>query len=328
MRDKQLRKLILFGMMLGMLISAAGTAGAVQSPTNMSYQGKLLSPSGIPINSSGLQMVFTIYNAATGGTNLWTETVPSVPVNNGVFAVQLGNITPIPASVFASSPTYLGVAVGADSEMTPRQLLSASPYAFSAAQLASNNAIVINAGVAYATFTVAGNLQLPFGITAGSATFTSTVTAGLFVGDGSGLTNIPSSTALLASTNTWSAQQHFNNQITVSSNVIVNSSVTASAFFGNGAGLTGITATDTSRVARTGDTMTGALTLSGATANIISGSSVTASAFFGDGAGLTNIPAVALSTLLASTNTWSAQQNFNNQITVSSNVIVNSSVTA
>lgn len=169
-----MRKMILVGVMM----SVAGTAGAIQSASNMSYQGKLLDSNGIPINSSGLQMIFNIYNAATGGTSLWNETIPSVPVSNGVFSVQLGNVIPgsLTPQVFASSPTYLGVAVGGDSEMTPRQLLSASPYAFSAAQLVSNNAIMINAGVAYATFTAAGNLQLPLGISAANATLSSTVT--------------------------------------------------------------------------------------------------------------------------------------------------------
>ncbi|MBI4051531.1 MAG: hypothetical protein HY400_03405 [Elusimicrobia bacterium] len=53
-------------------------------------------------------------------------------------------------------------------------------------------------------------------------------------------------------------------------NITTASSVTASAFFGNGSGLTNVAGTDSSRVARAGDGMTGPLTM-------LSGSSITVS---------------------------------------------------
>lgn len=78
--------------------------------------------------------------------------------------------------------------------------------------------------------------------------------------------------------------------INLSSAAVLNSlsSVTASGFFGNGSGLTGVSGTDTTKVAKTGDTMTGTLTMSnadisltGASGFITGQSSVTASGFFG-----------------------------------------------
>jgi len=39
----------------------------------MSYQGKLNDKNGVPVSGS-VTMTFTIYDAATGGNALWTET--------------------------------------------------------------------------------------------------------------------------------------------------------------------------------------------------------------------------------------------------------------
>ncbi len=47
------------------------------------------------------------------------------------------------------------------------------------------------------------------------------------------------------------------------------SSITAGAFFGNGSGLTGVTASDASKVAKAGDTMTGSLTVVNSSVNIV-----------------------------------------------------------
>ena len=103
-----------------------------QIPGLINFQGKLLDTSNNPKNGT-FSMVFSIYNVATGGSALWTETQPSVSVTNGVFSVQLGAVTPIPQSVFVSSPTYLEVDIAGQTG-SPRQELVTSPYAFSSGQ--------------------------------------------------------------------------------------------------------------------------------------------------------------------------------------------------
>jgi hypothetical protein len=165
---------------------AAGPAWGLQSATNMSYQGKLLDANGVPQNDS-FNMIFAIHPAASGAATLWSETIEDVPVSNGVFSVQLGNVTPIPADIFASSPTYLSVDVG-DGEMTPRQLLSASPYAFSAARLASDGAVIVNSGLSFSTFTSAGGLFLPGGLTASTGTLSGQDASGYSLKLSSGVT--------------------------------------------------------------------------------------------------------------------------------------------
>src|SRR6185312_14706689 len=45
------------------------------------------------------------------------------------FSAILGEATAIPPSIFDGSPRYLGVTVGNDSEMQPRQAIFSVPYA-------------------------------------------------------------------------------------------------------------------------------------------------------------------------------------------------------
>jgi hypothetical protein len=54
-----------------------------------------------------------------------------VTVTNGVFAVTIGSSAPLGVVQF-DVPYYLGITVGADPEMTPRQTVTAAPYALRA----------------------------------------------------------------------------------------------------------------------------------------------------------------------------------------------------
>jgi hypothetical protein len=93
------------------------------------YQGRLADSAGAPLTAA-LPMTFKLYNAASGGTALWQEQWTSVQVNAGLFNVMLGSLTPIPPSIVSgNSNLWLGIAVGADSEMTPRVQLGSAPYA-------------------------------------------------------------------------------------------------------------------------------------------------------------------------------------------------------
>lgn len=98
-------------------------------PRMINYQGKITTPAGALIDTT-VQMVFKIYDAATDGGVLWTETQPGVVVEKGVFSVLLGSGNPIPDSVFDGNVRYLGVKVGADPEMTPRKAIVSVGYAF------------------------------------------------------------------------------------------------------------------------------------------------------------------------------------------------------
>lgn len=162
------------GLVFSVLVLLAVTARALITSYQIPFQGKLLTPStNLPVNGT-VNLKFSFYNAPSGGTAIFSETQNSVPVANGVFSVQIGTITALPSSLFAGTSVYLGVTVNADAEMSPRQQLAMSPYAFTAMQLSNDQNIVVNPGTngaASSTFTTTGNLQVPFGVSAATGVF-------------------------------------------------------------------------------------------------------------------------------------------------------------
>jgi hypothetical protein len=111
-----------------LLLALATGAGATILQT-INYQGYLSATDGTPVNSA-VNVTFALYAAASGGNALWTESQSVTPAN-GVYSVQLGRIKPL-AGLFVNDTLFLGVQVGTDAEMTPRQQLTTAPYAFRA----------------------------------------------------------------------------------------------------------------------------------------------------------------------------------------------------
>ena len=128
----------------------AGVAHA-QVPRTINYQGYLTSPSGAAI-SANLPLVFKIYNVLSGGPALHTEP-QTIAVTNGVFNVLLGSAVSL--TLPFDTQYYLGVTVGTDSELAPRQALASSPYALRAAsaEALAASAIVPGSQIAAASVT-------------------------------------------------------------------------------------------------------------------------------------------------------------------------------
>lgn len=119
--------------LMGVLILSAlmPIAASAAAPRTISYQGYLTDASGNPTSGSPV-MVFSLYTVPTGGTNVWQELQTSIVVTNGMFNVQLGSSTALPANFQFDQQYYLGVKVGSDPEMTPRQALSSVASAITA----------------------------------------------------------------------------------------------------------------------------------------------------------------------------------------------------
>jgi len=109
------------------------TLSYAEIPKLINYQGHLTDKGGNPLTGT-FNITFTIYDAVSGGNNLWSEPQNSIKVKNGLFSVLLGSATigGIPESVFDGVDRYLGVKVGSDSEMSPREQLVSVPYAYKA----------------------------------------------------------------------------------------------------------------------------------------------------------------------------------------------------
>ncbi len=99
-------------------------------PQTLQQQGRILDKDGAPVSST-VHFVFTVYDSATASKPanvLWTEE-QDITLDDGYFSTELGSVTAIPGDLFDGSSRYLGVTVGSDDEMTPRQTISSVPYA-------------------------------------------------------------------------------------------------------------------------------------------------------------------------------------------------------
>lgn len=109
---------------------------AAQAPNTIVYQGRLTDDIGDPITTT-TSVTFMIYTTAAAGVPVTggTFTQDVTPDENGVFTTELG---PVNTTILNGNKLYLAIKVGADAEMTPRQLITSVPYAYAAANIADN----------------------------------------------------------------------------------------------------------------------------------------------------------------------------------------------
>lgn len=112
---------------LALLVLLPATNGLAVSNL-ISYQGLLLSESGVPVNGT-VSFEFKIYSSPSGGSALWTES-QSLVVSNGIFSANLGSVASLPPAVFTQNILFLGIRAGSDGEMTPRQVITSSPFSY------------------------------------------------------------------------------------------------------------------------------------------------------------------------------------------------------
>ena len=96
-----------------------------QVPNTMSYQGVLHDGGGGAVSDGNYNITFTLYDVASGGSALWSET-QSVTVQGGIFSVTLGSVTTL--NLPFDNPYWLGVTVEGNPEFTPRRALTSSAY--------------------------------------------------------------------------------------------------------------------------------------------------------------------------------------------------------
>lgn len=120
-------------------------------PQVINYQGRLTTPDGQPV-ADGLNSVrFTIYDDSLAGSAQWAETL-QVTTNSGLFSTVLGSVHAIQPTAFSGPDRWLGIQVGFDPELSPRQKLTSVPYSL-------RSAFADSAGMADAAWTEsAGNV--------------------------------------------------------------------------------------------------------------------------------------------------------------------------
>ena len=124
-----MNKLLRFVLCAGLALLV--TFAIAAPPRSINYQGYLTTSTGVPVNGNQV-LNFRLYDAATAGNLLWSDTQLAVAVANGVFNTVLGQAapqTPFPPALIFDQQYFLTVAVNSDPERSPRQPLQMVPYA-------------------------------------------------------------------------------------------------------------------------------------------------------------------------------------------------------
>ena len=175
--------------------------------SELSFEGKIVTPAGINIPNATYNMEFKIYSGGTatgGGTLVWTEDYliggsGGVSINSGIFQVNLGSVNTALGSLnWNSYPLYLSIQIGnttsctitttfqancgGDGEMSPYILLTASPYSFNSAALNGLSSAAFGQLSASQTWTGANNFESATNSTSAFSIQNSTATD-LFVAD-------------------------------------------------------------------------------------------------------------------------------------------------
>ena len=93
---------------------------------NIPIQGRATDEDGNPLNGA-YTVLFTLWSANIGGTDICHDT-DTVTFTNGFFTSMLNSCT---AADFDGQGLWLGIKIGTDDEMTPRQAIGVVPYAAS-----------------------------------------------------------------------------------------------------------------------------------------------------------------------------------------------------
>lgn len=112
-----------------------------QIPQTMSYQGVLKDTGGNLIDGPN-NLAFSLFDVATGGTVLWSESYPNLDVSGGLFNVTLGSTTPL--SLPFDKQYWLEIAVNG-SPVLPRTQLTATPYSLNAQSAVTAASVADNA---------------------------------------------------------------------------------------------------------------------------------------------------------------------------------------
>ena len=124
-------------------------------PRLINFQGILTDASGNPKADDTVNVQFKIYDAAVGGNVKWTETRSVITDADGLFNILLGSVTPMSDTVFYDTLSWLGIKVGADPEMSPRQQIASVGYAYKS--LEADTAEYARVAVSDGDWTINGN---------------------------------------------------------------------------------------------------------------------------------------------------------------------------
>jgi hypothetical protein len=142
---------------LTLLATVAGP-GSAQVPQKMDYQVMLTDAANQPLADQFVALVFGIYTASSGGSQIWTETQVVTTNSIGVVSVVLGSVNPL--TIEFTAPRWLQVEVNGE-VMTPRRELVAAPYARQADNADNLGGTAAGSFALSSTLSTAGTINAP-----------------------------------------------------------------------------------------------------------------------------------------------------------------------
>jgi hypothetical protein len=109
-----------------MVVLLAGPAAA-GVPATLSHHGYLTDDQGAPVTRD-VPMVFRLFDAPSGGTEVWYEEIAKVPVTDGFYMVTLGLSKPLDPAFSSGADFYMEITVDGQ-VMLPRQRIASVPFA-------------------------------------------------------------------------------------------------------------------------------------------------------------------------------------------------------
>ena len=105
-------------------------ADARVAPSKIVVQGFLADSSGVAIDNEapGVDFDVRLWDAETGGTELFLENITGVPVSQGTFTLKVGEGVALDPAIFETSPLYFGITVAGEAEL-PRTEVVSAPFA-------------------------------------------------------------------------------------------------------------------------------------------------------------------------------------------------------
>lgn len=116
-------------MVLAVTMTVWATTSMADTPLMMNYQGFLADSAGAALTGD-YEMVFSIYDDADNGTQLWSSGPIYVTVDAGYFSYVIGADSALSPECFNGADRWLGVQVLPDAEIRPRVRLTSVPYAY------------------------------------------------------------------------------------------------------------------------------------------------------------------------------------------------------
>jgi uncharacterized protein YxjI len=110
-------------------------------PGTINYQGVLKDAAGVVVPDGNYNITFRIYTTLTAGSPLWEE-AHLAATTGGVLNVILGSVVPL--TIPFDDQYFLGITVGAGSELTPRIPFTASAYSLNSVNAEKVNNIEAN----------------------------------------------------------------------------------------------------------------------------------------------------------------------------------------